>query len=312
MRPVVPLLKMVITRAHRRVNEKQIVTDIETIVPDSVAKHWEPPNWREQLTNIVRMREIRNAPVDTMGCERLADSTEDPKVFRLQVLLSLMLSSQTKDQVTAAAMTRLRTAGCTIEQLLAMDATTLEQIIYPVGFYKQKAVYIQRTCQLLKDKYNGDIPRTVEGLCELPGVGPKMAHLATRVAWDTVTGIAVDTHVHRIANRLQWTKKPSKTPEETRKALESWLPKEEWDRINWLLVGFGQQICLPVSPKCLDCLNNTICPVGRKLSGTTKTVSTKVSTKSSNDINHTENSGSGGDISVQNNKTAKSKKKRRT
>ncbi|TPP66720.1 Endonuclease III [Fasciola gigantica] len=188
-----------------------------------------------------------------------------------------MLSSQTKDQVTAAAMTRLRTAGCTIEQLLAMDATTLEQIIYPVGFYKQKAVYIQRTCQLLKDKYNGDIPRTVEGLCELPGVGPKMAHLATRVAWDTVTGIAVDTHVHRVANRLQWTKKPSKTPEETRKALESWLPKEEWDRINWLLVGFGQQICLPVSPKCLDCLNKTSAdPVGRQTqAGTTKNGQTR-------------------------------------
>ncbi|VDP82831.1 unnamed protein product [Echinostoma caproni] len=227
-------------------------------------KQWEPKNWREQLANIDRMREARDAPVDTMGCERLASRIEDPKVFRLQVLLSLMLSSQTKDQVTAAAMARLQAAGCTVDQLLAMNTTTLEQLIYPVGFYKQKAVYIQRTCRLLKEKYDYDIPRTVAGLCELPGVGPKMAHLATRVAWNEVTGIAVDTHVHRIVNRLGWTKKPAKTPEETRKALEAWLPKEKWDSINWLLVGFGQQICLPVAPKCDGCLNNAVCPFGRK------------------------------------------------
>ena len=110
------------------------------------------------------------------------------------------------------------------------------------------------------DKYNGDIPKSAEELCKLPGVGPKMAHLCMQVAWNTVTGIGVDTHVHRISNRLRWVPKPTKTPEETRIALEAWLPKELWSEINYLLVGFGQETCQPVHPKCSTCLNNKICP----------------------------------------------------
>lgn len=92
------------------------------------------------------------------------------------------------------------------------------------------------------------------------GVGPKMAHIVMRVAWGIVTGIGVDTHVHRIANRLKWVKKPTKTPEETRVSLESWLPFELWWEVNELLVGFGQNTCKPVHPLCSQCLNNDICP----------------------------------------------------
>ncbi|KAF5398134.1 Base excision DNA repair protein HhH-GPD family [Paragonimus heterotremus] len=225
---------------------------------------WQPKFWQKHLENIVEMRKSRDAPVDTMGCERLADRQDYPENFRLQVLISLMLSSQTKDHVTAAAMHRLQSEGCTLDRIVLMEHEKLEQLIYPVGFFKQKAKYIKRTCEILKEQYRGDIPRSVKELCELPGVGPKMAHLVMRCAWNEVTGIAVDTHVHRIVNRLQWTKKPTKTPEDTRKALEAWLPREHWDQINWLLVGFGQQRCLPVSPRCGDCLNKAICPVGRK------------------------------------------------
>ncbi|KAG5448030.1 Endonuclease III-like protein 1 [Clonorchis sinensis] len=243
------------------------VGDIENAPPQVKRDCWEPANWRLQLQNITQMREDRDAPVDIMGCERLADRKADPKTFRLQVLLSLMLSSQTKDQVTASAMQRLQSHGCTLKDLLEIDSGSLEQLIYPVGFYKQKAIYIKKACEIFKEKYNGDIPRSVKELCELPGVGPKMAHLAMRCAWNEVTGIGVDTHVHRIVNRLQWTKKPTKTPEETRKELEAWLPREEWDRINWLLVGFGQQRCLPVSPQCSTCLNLNVCPTGKKLAG---------------------------------------------
>lgn len=92
------------------------------------------------------------------------------------------------------------------------------------------------------------------------GVGPKMAHILMRVAWNIVTGIGVDTHVHRIANRLKWTKKETKTPEETRIALESWLPFELWWEVNELLVGFGQSTCKPVHPLCSECINYDICP----------------------------------------------------
>lgn len=124
--------------------------------------------------------------------------------------------------------------------------------------------YIKRTTEILLDQYAGDIPKTIEDLCKLPGVGPKMGHLCMQVAWGEVSGIGVDTHVHRISNRLGWVRKQTKTPEETRVQLESWLPKEKWVEVNHILVGFGQEICQPVRPKCSGCLNKSICPFGRE------------------------------------------------
>ncbi|CAH8448170.1 unnamed protein product [Schistosoma turkestanicum] len=244
--------------------EKVSVGDIEDEVVGHMDRKWEPLHWRAQLSNIRKMRESRDAPVDLMGCERLADETEHPKTFRLQVLISLMLSSQTKDQVTAAAMERLKSKGCTVTTLTSMETEDLQKLIYPVGFYKTKALNIKKTCEILKEKYNSDIPETVEELCTLPGVGPKMAYLAMKCAWKKTAGIGVDTHVHRIVNRLKWSKKPTKTPEQTRVSLEEWFPREYWDEINWLLVGFGQQICRPVNPNCGECLNLSTCPSASK------------------------------------------------
>ncbi|CAB1344315.1 unnamed protein product, partial [Coregonus sp. 'balchen'] len=163
------------------------------------------------------------------------------------VLVSLMLSSQTRDQVTSAAVQRLRAHGCTVDN------------ITKVKFLKQTSVMLQR-------EFRGDIPNTVEGLVRLPGVGPKMAHLAMDIAWHQVSGIGVDTHVHRISNRLGWTRGGTKNPEETRKALEDWLPRDLWSEINWLLVGFGQQVCLPVNPLCSVCLNQHSCPSAHQAS----------------------------------------------
>ncbi|NXO85519.1 NTH protein, partial [Sitta europaea] len=226
---------------------------------------WEPRHWREQLERIRDMRSSRDAPVDEMGVQKCYDSSAPPQVRRYQVLLALMLSSQTKDQVTSAAMLRLRRRGLTVDSVLQMDEETLGQIIYPVGFWRNKVKYIKQTTAILKQKYGGDIPSTVEELVQLPGVGPKMAHLAMHIAWDSVAGIAVDTHVHRISNRLKWVKKETKYPEETRVALEEWLPRDLWKEINWLLVGFGQQTCLPVNPRCSQCLNQDICPAAKRL-----------------------------------------------
>jgi endonuclease III len=175
-----------------------------------------------------------------------------------------MLSSQTKDQLNFAAMQKLRDHGLTPENVVKTDTSTLETLIYPVSFYRQKAKNLQKAAQILIDQYGSDIPNTVEGLMKLPGVGPKMAHICMQCAWHEVSGIGVDTHVHRISNWLQWVPKATKTPEETRIELEKWLPRELWGEINHLLVGFGQTICNPVKPKCDECSNAAICPAAYK------------------------------------------------
>ncbi|XP_028162612.1 endonuclease III-like protein 1 [Ostrinia furnacalis] len=225
---------------------------------------WEPPNWREFLLNLRNMRSNNDAPVDSMGCHMAMDENAPPEVMRYQSLIALMLSSQTKDQVTFAAMERLRARGLTVDNVLNMTDEELGKLIYPVGFWKTKVKYIKKTTQTLKEQYNSDIPDSVEKLCKLTGVGPKMAHICMKVAWNKVTGIGVDTHVHRISNRIGWVKKTTATPEDTRKALQSWLPFELWSEVNHLMVGFGQTICLPISPICNECLNKDICPSSGK------------------------------------------------
>ncbi|KAK3530261.1 hypothetical protein QTP86_022407 [Hemibagrus guttatus] len=223
-------------------------------------ERWEPPDWRRQLSFIREMRSERDAPVDQMGAEKCYDPQAPPEVMRYQVLVSLMLSSQTKDQVTAAAMERLRAHDLSVTSILKMDEDKLGKLIYPVGFWKRKVKYLKKATEMIHREFGGDIPDTLEGLVSLPGVGPKMAHLAMAIAWKRVSGIGVDTHVHRISNRLGWTRTTTKNPEETRQALEEWLPRDLWCEINWLLVGFGQQVCLPVSPLCSSCLNQHTCP----------------------------------------------------
>ncbi|GLV44582.1 uncharacterized protein CBL_13486 [Carabus blaptoides fortunei] len=221
----------------------------------------EPPNWQEVLQNLREMRKNNNAPVDSMGCDKCMDENAPAETMRYQALISLMLSSQTKDQVTYAAMQKLLVHGLTVPNILNTTDAKLGELIYPVGFWKSKVKYIKNTSEILRDQYKGDIPKTVVDLCKLPGVGPKMAHLCMKTAWGEITGIGVDTHVHRISNRLGWVN--TKIPEGTRKELESWLPEDLWKEVNNLLVGFGQQICKPVNPQCATCLNLDLCPFGR-------------------------------------------------
>ncbi|KAG2720883.1 hypothetical protein I3760_02G055200 [Carya illinoinensis] len=203
-----------------------------------------PPNWEKVLEGIRKMRSAEDAPVDTMGCEKAGNSLP-PKERRFAVLVSSLLSSQTKDNVTHGAIQRLLQndllAADTIDKA---DEATIKGLIYP---------------------YDGDIPSSLEELLLLPGIGPKMAHLVMNVGWNNVQGICVDTHVHRICNRLGWVSKPhtkqkTSTPEETRQALQLWLPKEEWVPINPLLVGFGQTVCTPLRPNCGMCSVSDFCP----------------------------------------------------
>ncbi|AWP06060.1 putative endonuclease III-like protein 1 [Scophthalmus maximus] len=257
-----------LTSHGRRRRQLKVEYDMDEGVSPVKTERWEPPDWKKQLRFIREMRSGRDAPVDNMGAEKCYDTDAPEHVRRFQVLVSLMLSSQTKDQVTAAAMQKLRAHGCTVENILSTDDETLGKLIYPVGFWRSKVKYVKLTSAMLQKEFGGDIPDTVEGLVRLPGVGPKMAHLAMDIAWDQVSGIGVDTHVHRISNRLGWLRKLTKNPEGTRKALEEWLPRELWSEINWLLVGFGQQVCLPVKPLCSVCLNQHSCPSAHKSSPT--------------------------------------------
>lgn len=234
-------------------------TSSESTTPDKQAK-WEPKNWWAHLNNIREMRKAKNAPVDTMGCHKCSDVDTDQKTQRFHHLIALMLSSQTKDGVTYDAMNRLKKLGLTPQKMVDIDATDLEQTLFPVSFYKTKAKSIKKTSQILIDNFESDIPSNIKGLISLPGVGPKMAHICMRVAWNEVTGIGVDTHVHRIVNRLKWLPKETKNPEQTRISLEKWLPFQYWTEINELLVGFGQKMCTPTNPKCGECLNYDICP----------------------------------------------------
>ena len=172
--------------------------------------------------------------------------------------------------MTAAAVKRLQNTpeGLTPQSIAAMEHGALVELLRGVGFHRQKAKYLQDTArQLLESSSSSsgglvDIPADIKGLCALPGVGMKMATICMAVAHNSVTGIGVDTHVHRVADRLGWADAAAGrgTAEDTRKQLEAWLPRPLWGEINLLLVGFGQQICKPKGPLCGGCLNRDLCP----------------------------------------------------
>ncbi|KAF2452981.1 DNA glycosylase [Lineolata rhizophorae] len=236
------------TRAPRRKPARKAVGPAGSV---AVAP---PTGWETLYNATLAMRSRIAAPVDTMGCERLADEAAPARDRRFHTLVSLMLSSQTKDAVTAAAMRRLQTelpGGLRVGAVLAADAAALDEMIGKVGFHNTKARNVKRVAAILRERYADDIPDSVEGLVALPGVGPKMAFLCMSAAWGRDEGIGVDVHVHRITNLWGWHK--TNTPEETRAALESWLPRDKWREINWLLVGLGQTVCTPVRRKCGEC-----------------------------------------------------------
>jgi endonuclease-3 len=226
-----------------------------------------PSDW-ETMYNLVKEMRLNgtasNAAVDTMGCDSLAEEQVNPRDKRYQTLTALMLSSQTKDTVTSAAIKRLQTElppyepgapiGLNLENILAIEPAKLNELIRAVGFHNNKTKFIKATALILRDQFDGEIPSTIEGLVSLPGVGPKMAYLCMSSAWGRDEGIGVDVHVHRITNLWGWNgTSATRTPEETRIALQRWLPSEKWHEINWLLVGLGQTVCLPVGRKCGEC-----------------------------------------------------------
>lgn len=172
----------------------------------------------------------------------------DAAPFR--VLVAAMLSSRTKDPVTNEAMRRLWSRASSPQGILAIPEEQLAALIKPVGFYQAKAGQLHGLCQLLLDRFGGDVPRTRDELIELPGVGRKVANLVLNVCFDEAA-ICVDTHVHRISNRLGWV--VTETPDETEQALMLVIDKKHWSVLNRVLVNHGQRICHPTSPKCSEC-----------------------------------------------------------
>ena len=174
-----------------------------------------------------------------------------------KVLISTVLSLRTKDKTTEEASHRLFGAAQTPAELLKLSVVQIEKLIYPVGFYHTKARNLLKICEQLQDRFGGIVPGTLDELLSLPGVGRKTANLVVTVGYGK-PGICVDTHVHRISNR--WGLVKTRTPEETEMALRRVLPKRYWIEYNDLLVAFGQNLCVPVSPFCSRCKLKEQCP----------------------------------------------------
>jgi endonuclease-3 len=174
--------------------------------------------------------------------------TKDP--FR--ILISTVLSLRTKDVVTAKASETLFNIAKTPKEILKLNQKKIEELIYPVGFYRTKAKNIKKIAKIILDDHNGKVPDDLDELLTLPGIGRKTANLVITEAYNK-PGICVDTHVHRISNRFGYVK--TKNPYETEMALRAKLPKKWWKKYNNILVSFGQTICRPISPKC------SLCPV---------------------------------------------------
>ena len=173
-----------------------------------------------------------------------------------RVLISCLLSLRTQDKTTYAASERLFKIADEPQNMVDLSLATIEKAIYPVGFYRTKAINIKEICQILLTRYGGEVPDDLDELLKLPGVGRKTANLVITMGYGKL-GICVDTHVHRITNRWGYVK--TKTPEETEMALRRLLPQHYWIIINDLLVTYGQNICKPLSPLCSRCRLQPYC-----------------------------------------------------
>ena len=187
--------------------------------------------------------------LDLPAVEKIAqESRADP----FEVLISTMLSAQTRDPVTAAASARLFSVARTPRTMAKLTELQIEKLIYPVSFYRNKAAHVKETCRILVGRFRGRVPATMEELLMLPGVGRKTANLVLILSFKSLKNICVDTHVHRISNRLGWVR--TKTPNETEQALYAATDSRWWPYINLYLVTWGQNVCKPLYPRCGACV----------------------------------------------------------
>lgn len=261
-----------------------------------------PDNFFPMYNKIKEMRELITTPVDLIGCvkipallkyitkrfhtsgdisnikieeiPKLKDQLMEieregfDKISRFHLLVTLLFSSQTKDEVNFQVMESLHVYylqngykdGLCIESVLKTDEKEIDKMIFKIGFHSRKAAYLKETALTLHDIYDDDVPDNIEQLVKLKGIGYKMGHLILQGAWNKVVGISVDTHMVRLCNMFGWVNKNEKNPDNVRKELEKMLVnhKELWNEINPVLVGFGQTICTPTGRRCDLCLLSTI------------------------------------------------------
>jgi endonuclease-3 len=216
-----------------------------------------PPPLRPRGNVRAVMRRLARAieGLEEPAVEKIAgDQKDDP----FQVLIATMLSAQTKDAVTHGASLRLFRVARTPRSMANLTVTQIERLIYPVSFYRNKAVHVRRTCEALLTRYGGKVPDSMEELLTLPGVGRKTANLVLILAHRSPDNICVDTHVHRISNRLGWVR--TRTPDQTEQALYAATHRTWWPVINLYLVTWGQNVCRPVYPRCGSCVLVDLCP----------------------------------------------------
>lgn len=203
------------------------------------------------------MRRLRDAmrPLEGPAVEKIAEEEQaDP----FKVLIATLLSAQTRDPVTFEASNRLFGRASTVDEMARLRVATIERLIYPVSFYRNKARHVKAACRQLLERHGGQVPTTMAELTALPGVGRKTANLTLIVALDSEDNICVDTHVHRISNRLGWIQ--TRTPDETEQALYEVSPRRWWALLNRYLVTWGQNVCRPVYPLCGRCVISDLCP----------------------------------------------------
>jgi len=213
-------------------------------------------NWNQIFKALEKWR-------DELGAEDPSVTTvaenyrQDKAVNRpWAVLVSTIISLRTKDEVTIVASERLLEKAKNPAELDAIKEEKIAKLIYPAGFYRNKAASLKKIARILLEQYKGKVPSSMDELLALPGVGRKTANLVLTEAFD-LDGLCVDIHVHRISNRCGWLS--SSNPEETEMTLREILPRKYWKRINYLLVLYGQKLCRPVSPFCSRCVIEKQC-----------------------------------------------------
>ena len=174
-----------------------------------------------------------------------------------QILIATLLSARTQDATTHAASARLFKVARTPRTLARLPVKEIERLIYPVSFYRHKARHVKACCEMLVTLWGGKVPSTMDDLVTLPGVGRKTANLVMILGFRSLRNICVDTHVHRIVNRLGWV--ATTLPEETERALYRATDRRWWPYINLYLVTWGQNVCRPVHPRCGDCVIREEC-----------------------------------------------------
>ena len=205
----------------------------------------------EDIHEVIRLLREEVARLREPAVTRVSRS-RDP----FKVLVSCLISLRTKDEVTGEASARLFEAADTAERMANLTERKIEKLIYPAGFYRVKARNIREISRRVSREYGGRVPDTIDELLNLPGVGRKTANLVVSQGYGK-PGICVDTHVHRISNRLGYVR--TRTPRETEFALREKLPPEYWTDFNDLLVTYGQNVCTPVSPRCSICTLSELC-----------------------------------------------------